>query len=421
VTGASLFLYALPRECEGPAKESPIIKRIDQYVLRETLTPIIATILIGLLVLSAARLVIVFDLVVGNEDGFAIIARLLAAFLPHYLTFMLPFAVYLGSYMAARQLSMYSEVAILQATGTSIARIFSSLIVLGVLFAILNTLVVGWFEPLGRYAYRALTYRLQNADFYLKARDSTFMKVGDRTVFVEKINPDRHSFGNILIFEPLEGGGSVTISAPAGAIVKTPERLKLWLFDGLRTTIKDPNDPNSTQTMTFAALDVPFGDGLAPFRPRGKDESELILPELLTVNSQQSDGINQEIKVQLHKKLVIALSALFLPMLAISLAIQSSRKKNLYQTIFALLIVIIYHQLVESAADSGEKFDINPAYPLWFVFTAYFIVSLLLFYLVTKRPGSLWDSLSGLLERLLSGFRGPSKDYADKVAEPSKP
>lgn len=402
-------------------EDGAIIKRIDQYVLRETLTPIIATILIGLLVLSAARLVIVFDLVIGNEDGFAIVARLLAAFLPHYLTFMLPFAVYLGSYMAARQLSLYSEVAILQATGTSIARIFSSLIVLGILFAFLNTLVVGWFEPLGRYAYRALTYRLQNTDFYLKARDSTFMKVGTRTIFVEKINPDRHSFGNIMIFEPLENGGSMTISAPAGAIVKTPERLKLWLFDGLRTTIKDPADPSSTQTMTFAALDVPFGDGLAPFRIRGKDESELLLPELLAIDQQQTAEINQEARVQLHKKLVIALSALFLPLLAVSLAIQNSRKKNVYQMIFALLIVIIYHQLVETAADSGEKFDINPAYPLWFVFMVFFVVSLLLFYLVSKRPGSLWDSFSAFFDRSLGKLRQPINPYSEKLAEPSKP
>lgn len=390
-------------------------------MLRETLIPIVATILIGLLVLSAARLVIVFDLVIGNEDGLAIVARLLAAFVPHYLTFMLPFALYLGSYMAARQLSIYSEVAIFQATGTSIARIFRSLVLLGVVFAILNTLVVGWFEPLGRYAYRALTHRLINADFYLKARDSTFMKVGPRTIFVEKIKPDRHNFINILIFEPLQNGGSVTISAPAGAIVKTSGQLKLWLFDGTRKIINNPQDPASAQTMTFAALDVPFGEGLTTFRPRGRDEMELFLPELLSPEPREGDISQKEIKVQLHKKLVIALSALFLPMLAISLAIQSSRRRNMYQSIFALLVVIVYHQLVESAADMGEKFDMNPSFPLWLVFSAYFAVSVLLFYLVTKRPGSLWDNFGQFTGRLLSGFRSRADRSRDVIPELAVP
>ena len=94
----------------------------------------------------------------------------------------------------ARQLTVGSEVNILQATGSSIARIFSVLLVLGVVFACLNVAVVGWLQPLGRYSYRALTYHLENADFYLRVRDGTFMKVGTRTIFVEKINPDRRSF-----------------------------------------------------------------------------------------------------------------------------------------------------------------------------------------------------------------------------------
>ncbi|MFM8747283.1 MAG: LptF/LptG family permease [Aestuariivirga sp.] len=394
-----------------------IIKRIDQYVLRETLTPIIATILTGLLVLSAARLVMIFDLVIGNEDGLTIVARLLAAFVPHYLSFMLPFALYFGSYMAARQLSLYSEVAILQATGTSIARVFASLLVLGVVFTILNTLVVGWFEPLGRYAYRGLTHRLINADFYLKARDSTFMKIGDRTLFVEKINPDRHSFVNVMIFEPLENGGSLTITAPTGAVVKTPQQMKLWLFDGTRKIIGDPKDLNAVQSMTFAALDIPFGDGLEPFRPRGKDEMELLLPELLTPGSRAANATAQEIQVQLHKKLVIAFSALFLPMLAVSLAIQSSRRKNFYQTVFALLVVILYHQLVEAAADTGEKFNVNPAYPLWLIFATYSVLSVLLFYVVTARPGSIWDNFSQLLDGLLGGLRGRRGQAGVKIAQ----
>lgn len=386
-------------------------------MLRETLIPIISTILIGLLVLSAARLVMVFDLVIGHEDGLSIVARLLAAFVPHYLTFMLPFAVYLGSYMAARQLSLYSEVAILQATGTSVARVFSSLIVLGVVFAVFNTLVVGWFEPLGRYAYRALTYRLVNSDFYLKARDSTFMKVGQRIIFVEKINPDRHSFVNILIYETGRKGSTSTITAPAGKVVKTDETMKLWLFNGTRTVIEDPSNSNSVQTMTFNSLDIPFGDGLTPFRPRGNDEMELLLPELLSVQGGHAGATEREIEVQLHKKLVIALSALFLPMLAISLAMQSSRRKNFYQTIFALLVVIIYHQLIEAAADTGEKTNISPAYPLWLVFAAYSFISVLLFYLVSSRPGSLWDNFSQFFERLSGRFRGPINQ---SVTEPSK-
>ena len=65
-------------------------------MLRSCLVPTAATILIGLLVLSAARFLIIFDLVLGNDQGMLIVARMLAAFVPHYLGFMLPLALYWG-------------------------------------------------------------------------------------------------------------------------------------------------------------------------------------------------------------------------------------------------------------------------------------------------------------------------------------
>lgn len=362
--------------------------------------PIAATIVIGLLVLSAARFLIIFDLVLGNDQGLLIVARLLGAFVPHYLAFMLPLAVYWGSYTTVRQLTVGSEVNILQATGSSIARTFSMLIVLGVIFACLNVAVVGWLQPLGRYAYRSLTYHLENSDFYLRVRDATFMNIGNRTVFVEEINPDRHSFQKIVIFEPLDKGGTMTIVAPRGQVLKSDERLSLRLFEGQRLLVEDGTDPDNVQMMNFDVLDVPVGGATAPFRARGDDEQELLLPELLAQDTPIADATVQDLSMATHKKLVIALSCLFLPMLAVALGVQSARKRNLYQSVFALLIIIVYHQLVEFAGDFGKRIALGPAVLLWAVFGVFFVTSLVLFYKTTTGVGPLPDRIASALDRL---------------------
>jgi lipopolysaccharide export system permease protein len=369
-------------------------------VLRQCLIPIVATILIGLLVLSAARFLIVFDLVLGNDQGLLIVARLLGAFVPHYLAFMLPLALYWGSYTTARQLTVGSEVNILQATGSSIARTFSVLIVLGVVFACLNVAVVGWLQPLGRYSYRALTHHLENSDFYLRVRDSTFMNVDNRTIFVEKIKEDRHSFEKIMIFEALAKGGTMTILAPRGQITKLNAQLNLRLFDGQRILVEDASDPDNVQMMNFKVVDIPVGNATAPFRARGDDEQELLLPELLAQNTPIADATVRDISMATHKKLVIAMSCLFLPMLGVALGVQSSRKRNLYQSIFAVLLIIIYHQLVEFAGDFGTRFDPGPAVLLWSVFTVFFIASLVLFYKTTTGVGPLMDRIASSLNRI---------------------
>ena len=369
-------------------------------MLRQCLIPIVATILIGLLVLSAARFLIVFDLVLGNDQGLLIVARLLGAFVPHYLAFMLPLALYWGSYTTARQLTVGSEVNILQATGSSIARTFSVLIVLGVVFACLNVAVVGWLQPLGRYSYRALTHHLENSDFYLRVRDSTFMNIDNRTIFVEKIKEDRHNFEKILIFEALEKGGTMTILAPRGQITKLNEQLNLRLYKGQRILVEDAADPDNVQMMNFEVVDIPVGNATGPFRARGDDEQELLLPELLAQNTPMEDATIRDLSMAIHKKLVIALSCLFLPMLGVALGVQSSRKRNLYQSIFAVLLIIIYHQLVEFAGDVGTRVEPGPAPLLWSVFAVFFIGSLALFYKTTTGVGPLMDRISSSLDRI---------------------
>ena len=87
-------------------------------------------------------------------------------------------------------------------------------------------------------------------------------------------------------------------------------------------------------------------------------------------------------------------------MLGVALGVQSSRKRNLYQSIFAVLLIIIYHQLVEFAGDFGTRFDPGPAVLLWSVFTVFFIASLVLFYKTTTGVGPLMDRIASSLNRI---------------------
>ncbi|MCX7349964.1 MAG: LptF/LptG family permease [Alphaproteobacteria bacterium] len=223
------------------------------------------------------------------------------------------------------------------------------------------------------------------------------MKVGARTIFVEKINRDRHSFEKIMIFEQLEKGGNMTILAPRGNITKIGDRLNLRLFDGQRQLIENMAEPDNVQMMNFKVIDVPVGNAVAPFRPRGDDEQELLLPEIMAQNKPLADAGMQDISTSMNKRLVIALSCLFLPMLGVVLGVQSPRKRNLYQSVFALLLIIIYHQMVEFAGDFGTRLELGPAAMLWSVYALFFIISVVLFYKTTTGVGPLQDRVEPTL------------------------
>lgn len=365
-----------------------------------------AIITIGLLALSAARFLIFFDVVVGADQAFVLVAQLLGAFMPHYLAFMLPFAVYWATYMTVRDLTLSSELAVLQAAGVSLFRAFMPLVVLGLILTCVNIIVVGWLEPMGRYTYRSLIFEVEKTAFFLKARDNTFLELGAKTVLVEKINSDRRNFDSIFIFEARDGGQAMTITATRGEIINGEERLVLRLYDGQKLDLKKADGKESVQSMDFERLDVPLDRKATHFRERGDDASELVLTELATRSEGPNGTTPLEMITAFNRKLVIALSPLVLPLLAACLATLNPRRKSAYLAAFALLIVLAYHQAVEFGAELSNKQGLNPVITVWPPFLVLAASSAFLFYAVNKRPGliegyfsSLWRSAHGRAER----------------------
>jgi len=350
--------------------------------------------LIGLLVLTVARFLLIFDVTLGSNDGISVIARLLASFVPHYLAFMLPFATYWGCYSLIRGMAVNYELAMLQASGISLRRIVAPLIVLGICVTGINLAVVGWLEPLGRYSYRGLIYTLEKESFYLKAREGTFMKVGSKTVLINDIRSDRRSFDPIFIFEPLGERGTKTIIANRGELIFSERNSVLRLFDGHQLKITDREDANSAERLDFTVLDLPLNAAITTFRARGDDEQELLLPELLSARQLPADTTPGAMSAELNRKLVIVLTSLFMPMLAASLAVINPRRKNIYQAPVVLLIIVVYHQYVEFGARLVERNGFHPYIAIWPVFVALGAASLFLFHIVSQRPGTLDEYVS---------------------------
>lgn len=356
---------------------------------------ILSAIGVGLLVLLAARFLIIFDVSIGGEKGLAVVVRLLASFVPHYLAFMLPLGIYLGCYAVVRSLAVNSELAILQASGISLLRIFAPFVALGICVTLINLVVIGWLEPLGRYSYRGLIYKLEQEGFYLKARDGTFMKVGAKTVLIDKIQSDRRSFNTIFIFEPLEEGGTKTITATNGELVFTGRNPVLRLHDGQQLKVNALDDGESRQHLDFAVLDLPLDDVITSYRPRGDDEQELLLPELISAPTPE-DTTPEAMSSELNRKLVIILSTLFMPLLGASLAVLNPRRRNVYQTAGVVLLIALYHQLVEFGAGLVEKTGLSPLVALWPIFFLFCAGSVYLFHAVSHRPGSIDEYLGNL-------------------------
>lgn len=365
----------------------------DRYVLWRVTGVMLATIATGILLLCMARMLVFMQSGAQFAQEFPQIATLTALFIPHYLGFMLPFALFWGSYVVVRRLSLNSELQALFASGTSFIRFNMPLLLLGVVVTLINFGMLGWFEPLARYSYREIRFHLESIPPYFAVHEGVFMNVGRQTVIVESIDTDARTFSKVFLFEQGDDGGSTQITAERGEAVTNGKDITLVLRDGIRSVFEPGPAPyagrqESPNLYEFELLALPLTSQTFKFRDIGDDEQELSLIDLYgRANSPPPGTLESEMSSELNRKLVIILSSLFLPLLATLCAQANTRGRNVVQGVFSFGFMILYQQLIQFGGLLSDKAGFSPLVTMWPVFGVMAAGTLLLVVLQDNRAG----------------------------------
>lgn len=381
------------------------MKLIDRYILTKTLWPLIATVSVALIALLMERLVRLLDLVVNKGGPFGLVLRMIGNLVPHYLGLALPAAFFLGVLLAVSRLSSESELDALHASGTGAHRLLAPLMGLALFLAVLAVVIVGYLQPLTRYGYRALVYVVTETawDAALE-RGAFFSGFGNITITVEDIGEGGRSLYGIFVHEERPQGGSITTTAAAGRVVRSPadQTLILELEQGLRIDAGDPT--RKATVLSFDRLQLPLNAALAPgpFRHRGDSEREMTLTELWRALDRPPEASSRaEIETELHSRLARIVSYLMLPLLAYPLGCSSRRTQRGTGLVAGILLVVLFHYLLQLGEDIGGTGTVSPWLSVWLPVLCYFLFSIWAFVAAATRPGhNAVDSVLGYAEDL---------------------
>ncbi len=78
-----------------------MLRIVDRHVLRQVSLPLAGTLVIGLLMLLADRMVRLLDTTLGKKNSFSVVFEMLAYLVPHYLGTAIPAALFLGLLLAS--------------------------------------------------------------------------------------------------------------------------------------------------------------------------------------------------------------------------------------------------------------------------------------------------------------------------------
>ncbi|HEU0311172.1 MAG TPA: LPS export ABC transporter permease LptF [Sphingomicrobium sp.] len=365
---------------------------VDRYLARNIAVPLIGTLILAAMLLVLEKMLRLFDFVITAGGPVSVVWRMLANLLPEYFSLGIPIGLMLGILLAFRKLALSSELDAMRGSGIGYGRMLKIPYMFTAGLLLVNILIVGWVDPYARYRYEGLRFELKSGALGASIKVGEFNEFGRRMTL--RIDRSEDNGTRLLgIFTALDDrtGTRVAATAAEGQFLSTddPDTIIFRLKNG--RLVQDNPGFSAPRTLSFESYDLPINlPAIDPFRGRGNEMKELILPELIGrayggMAETRAEGLAA--RANLHFRLVEVAMMLMLPLLAIALAIPPKRSTSALGIFLGIVMVVTYHKINQYAESAGAQGRLQPELALWLPFA--FLVALIvwMYHVVAHRPG----------------------------------
>lgn len=378
----------------GPGRRSEDVKfitAIDRYIFRLVLTPMLAVFVIAASLLVLDKMLRLFDFVASEGGPVSIVFKMLANLLPEYASLAIPLGLMLGILLAFRKLATSSELDVLRAVGLGYTRLLRVPFILTGMFMAINFVIVGYLQPVALYYYAELQHDLRTGALGASIKVGEFTTLEDRMALRIERSEDEGTKLIGIFARVADGKGQVlSISAREGRFLANREdrdTIVLRLTDG---TIVQDTGGTTPRVLSFSQHDLPIDlPELERFRQRGGEEREYILPELLRIGwaGGTSEEVRNETQASFNYRMVEVAMMIFLPLLAVALAIPPKRSTSALGVFVSIVLVVAYHKINQYGWSVAALGKADPLLILWGPFVLFAALILWMYYRVAYVPG----------------------------------
>ncbi|MEQ1509719.1 MAG: LPS export ABC transporter permease LptF [Sphingopyxis sp.] len=363
----------------------------DRYIARLIAVPLLATLILSAMLLVLEKMGRLLDFVATEGGPVSVVWRMLANLIPEYLSLGIPIGLTLGILLAFRRLAVTSEIDVMRAVGLGYGQLLKAPYAYAIALAALNLVIVGYVQPVARYAYEGLRFELRSGALGASIKVGEFTSLGNRvTLRVESSSEEGHNLSGIFAHATRSNGQSISASAREGQFLATadPDTIVLRLTDGM--LVHDGPRFTTPRVLNFSSHDLPIDlPKIEAFRRRGGADRELTIPELARVGNDSATPLatRLESRANFHFRLVEVASMFILPLLAISLAVPPKRSTSALGIFLAIVMLVTQHKINEYAEDFGAQGGIDPFFALWIPFIGFVALTLWMFHTLANVPG----------------------------------
>lgn len=341
---------------------------ISRYLTKEILNTLLAVTFVLLLIFLSNQLVRYLSYAAAGKLGANILFQLMGFEIPYLLALLLPLSLYLGIILAYGRMYAESEMRVLHACGLSVKKLIGMTSAITLVTASVVFMLTLWVNPWLSSEKEKLIARSISTDNLLDTIMPGRFKVssdGKRVVYVESVKRGYKQANNVFIADQgakaADGNGAAwtIVSADKGSqwTDKATQDRFLVASDGYRYEGKaGQNDFKIIQFKKYA-IRIPYSTATSK-----RQEQESIPTNTLFKNYKKSEHA-----AELQWRFSIPLSVLLLGLLAIPFSHVGPRQSRYSQLIPAILIYIVYINLLFVARNWVELGFLPTWIGMWWV------------------------------------------------------
>ncbi len=217
-------------------KCNQIVKKVDKFVLKSFIGPLVFTFFIVQIILILQFLWMYVDELAGKGLEIKVLAELIYHFSMTFVPMALPLAILLASLMTFGNMGEFSELTALKASGIPLQRIMRPLVVMLGILALVSFFFSNNVLPYSTNKARTLLWDIRKKKPDINIQAGTFYNgVPDFSIKIAKKDPQSNRLENLIIYDHRDRRGNSTVTtADSGYMKLTRDEtgLSMTLFNG---------------------------------------------------------------------------------------------------------------------------------------------------------------------------------------------
>ncbi len=349
------------------------MKLLSKYIFKEQLYPFLTGFIFFTFILILNKLFILADLLVNKQVEMRLVLKLFLLHLPVTISLTIPMSVLISVIMAISRLNADYEIVALRANGISIFRIIKPIIITGIITFLL---MIAFNETLLIYSnknYNKIFVQILKSNPMAMIEEGIFSKLGDKTIWIKKIDKKSGDMNDAMLFSKNEKGGWDIIKAESGKWKKYNDGSKtLNLFKG--RLFSSELDKNTFGIVDFSngSAEIILSEGKISYT-EAKDKlnpGEYNTIELYNIlkkrnKSHKDDRDTALYWIELFKKQAIPFSCFVFALIGAPIGIISKRSSRGIGFGVSISIFFIYYAFFMTGQYLAIKGIIHPFYGVW--------------------------------------------------------